>query len=77
MYMKANYFLMVGITAFLFTACGPSKKEKTGGPGPVTESDKTRYNINPNDEVRYGTPDTTKKDSIKGDTAVGLKDYPL
>jgi len=75
--MKAIYFFGVGITAILLTACGPSKKEKTGGPGPVTESDKTRYNLNPNDEVRYGTPDTVSKDSIKGYTAVGVEDYPL
>lgn len=75
--MKTNYFLVVGIGAFLLSGCGQSKKEKTGGPGPVTESDKTRYNINPNDEVRYGTPDTVRKDSTKGDTVTELKDYPL
>lgn len=75
--MKTTYFLFVVASIGMTMSCRQPEKEKTGGPGPVTESDKTRYNINPNDEVRYGTPDTTKKDSIKGDTAVGLKDYPL
>ncbi|WP_164122631.1 MULTISPECIES: hypothetical protein [Sphingobacterium] len=63
--MKAIYFFGLGITVLLLSACGPSKKEKAVGPGPVTESDKTRYNINPNDEVRYGIPDTVDRDSVK------------
>ena len=37
-------------------------------PGPITESDKNRYNLNPNDEVKYGTLDSVMQDSIKQDS---------
>lgn len=76
--MKTIYFFVVGlICGLLLTACEPSKKKNSSDPDPVRESDKTRYNINPNDEVRYGIPDTSTKDSIKEDTVIGIEDYPL
>ncbi len=47
-------------------ACGNSKSEKVedSNPGPVSEMDKSRYNLNQTDEPLYGTTDTLKQDSL-------------
>jgi len=37
-------------------------------PGPVTESDAQRYNLNTHDEFLYGRIDSTTKDSVTKDT---------
>ncbi|MFD2594949.1 hypothetical protein [Sphingobacterium griseoflavum] len=34
-------------------------------PGPVSEMDKSRYNLNSTDEPLYGTTDTLKQDSLE------------
>ena len=51
----------------LMTACGGGKDVETQDtdPGPVSESDKSRYNLNSTDEPLYGTTDTLKQDSLE------------
>lgn len=60
------------ILLLLIMGCGQSSKEsqnvEENGPGPVTEADKQRYNLNTNDEVAYGSIDTVNQDSILQDS---------
>ncbi|TDQ80003.1 hypothetical protein [Sphingobacterium yanglingense] len=61
-----DYFFITMLSALLMIGCRSSTKEVSGksGPGPVTESDKSRYNLNPTDELRYGTLDSANLDSM-------------
>jgi hypothetical protein len=56
----------------LLMSCGQSTKESQesdeNSPGPVTEADKQRYNLNTNDELIYGTVDTLNQDSLRLDS---------
>lgn len=67
--MKNNYLFMVAISVCTVMACGQTKEEKTDSPGPITESDKTRYNLSPSDELEYGTIDSLQSDSARQDSA--------
>lgn len=71
--MKYTLFLMTLMIIWVLSGCGPKQQESTEVPGPVTESDKYRYGINPNDEMSYNDldstdMDTTNKDTTKKDT---------
>ncbi len=70
--MKCNYFFITAIWIFIVAGCGQSKNEgdETGSstPGPITESDKSRYNLNAPDEVIYGTMDSIQSDSTAKDS---------
>ena len=66
---------LLGLAFILFNiSCNQSSNEtqdsntNPNAPGPVTEVDKNRYNLNPNDEVVYGTADTINQDSLSVDT---------
>lgn len=64
-----NYKLFYVVASiFILWGCGQSNNEKTGNPGPITESDKSRYNLNSADEIKYGTIDSIKMDSIRKDS---------
>ena len=56
----------------LLIGCGQSTNESQendeNSPGPVTEADKQRYNLNTNDELIYGTVDTLNQDSLRLDS---------
>ncbi|WP_149915720.1 hypothetical protein [Sphingobacterium cavernae] len=56
----------------LLIGCGQSTNEsqenEENSPGPVTEADKQRYNLNSNDELIYGTVDTLNQDSLRMDS---------
>ncbi|MBD1430522.1 hypothetical protein [Sphingobacterium litopenaei] len=60
------------ILLLLAMGCGQSnsdsKNVEENSPGPVTEPDRQRYNLNPNDEVVYGSVDSLNQDSIRRDS---------
>ncbi len=58
-----SYFLITITSVILMTGCKGPQQDTSGKPGPVTESDKSRYNLNPTDELRYGTLDSANQDS--------------
>ncbi len=60
---RSSYFLIAITSVIWLTGCKGPQKDTNGTPGPVTESDKSRYNLNPTDELRYGTLDSTNQDS--------------
>lgn len=60
---RSSYFLITITSVIWLTGCKGPQKDTSGTPGPVTESDKSRYNLNPTDELRYGTLDSTNQDS--------------
>lgn len=53
----------------LILACNqrPTSAEETS-PGPVTETDKQRYNLNPSDELLYDSMDSLEVDSLAEDS---------
>jgi len=55
--------IILGISAL---SCG--SEQETKDPGPVTQMDKTRYNLNSSDVQLYGTTDTLKQDSLAKDS---------
>ncbi|HLS96115.1 hypothetical protein BC792_103106 [Sphingobacterium allocomposti] len=68
--MKKLVLLFAVSCSLIAIACGDSSKSTTteGGestPGPVSEADKSRYNLNSTDEPLYGTSDTLKQDSLQ------------
>ncbi len=72
--MKMIYYFVIGISVLMLNACESSTETvKTVNHGPVTESDKIRYNLNPTDEIRYGSPDSLDNDSLQTDTLVGAR----
>lgn len=61
-------------TILFFVACGQrNNSEGTSAegndPGPVTEADKQRYNLNNSDVMNYGTLDSADVDTIPTDSA--------
>ncbi|TJZ51460.1 hypothetical protein FAZ15_20295 [Sphingobacterium olei] len=60
------YSLMGIILGIGALSCGSNEEQQD--PGPVTEMDKTRYNLNNSDELLYGTSDTLKQDSLAKDS---------
>ena len=67
--MKKLALLFVLVVPLYLVSCGNDTEKKVEGeestPGPVSEMDKSRYNLNSTDEPLYGTTDTLKQDSIK------------
>ncbi|WDF70153.1 hypothetical protein PQ465_07185 [Sphingobacterium oryzagri] len=67
--MKKLALLFVLGAPLYFSSCGNDTEKKVEGeestPGPVTEMDKSRYNLNSTDEPLYGTTDTLKQDSLQ------------
>jgi hypothetical protein len=64
--MNVIYGLMGIILGIGALSCGSNQEQQD--PGPVTEMDKTRYNLNNSDELLYGTSDTLKQDSLAKDS---------
>lgn len=65
-----NLILAFGLLLVL-VGCGQnSNTEQTdnNAPGPITETDRSRYNINSNEESMYGTMDSLMGDSIRRDS---------
>lgn len=68
--------LRIAIFTIVFglIGCGQSNSDGTSNttdpnaPGPVTEMDRDRYNLNPNDEVVYGSVDSIMQDSARMDS---------
>lgn len=60
---KYNFIWAMVLNVILTMGCGNTSTDQTEKPGPVTESDKSRYNLNPTDELRYGTLDSANQDS--------------
>ncbi|SFS37505.1 hypothetical protein [Sphingobacterium wenxiniae] len=52
----------------LFMACQSGTNNATmtdeNTPGPVSEADQSRYNLNASDKALYGTTDTLNQDSL-------------
>ncbi|TCV10190.1 hypothetical protein EDC17_103635 [Sphingobacterium alimentarium] len=71
--MKTLKITLIAVV-FGLIGCGQSNSEGTSDttdpntPGPVTEMDRDRYNLNPNDEVVYGSIDSVLQDSIRADS---------
>lgn len=69
--MKILSVLFLAVGLFMI-GCGQSNKDsqnnELNSPGPVTESDKNRYNLNSNDELVYGSVDSVMQDSLHADT---------
>lgn len=73
--MKTLQITLLGLVFGLIIGCGQSNNTEgtsditdPNTPGPVTEMDKDRYNLNPNDEVVYGSMDSMLQDSTRIDT---------
>lgn len=68
--MKKLAILFFTVAPLYLISCGGStdKAAESGdslsNPGPVSEMDKSRYNLNSTDEPLYGTTDTLKQDSL-------------
>jgi ABC-type Fe3+-citrate transport system substrate-binding protein len=69
--MKTSSILLITFLLIVI-GCGQTNNESqendTNSPGPVTESDKQRYNLNSNDELIYGSTDTLNQDSLRADS---------
>lgn len=65
--MKYSVIIAAGCL-WLLVGCGPQQQDAVETPGPVTESDKYRYNLNPNDELRYDNLDSTERDTVVKDS---------
>lgn len=69
MMKKLALLFVIGAPLFLIS-CGDNSEKKAEAeadestPGPVSEMDKSRYNLNSTDEPLYGTTDTLKQDSL-------------
>lgn len=66
-----NVSVLITLLLLLVIGCGQSNKSQdneVNSPGPVTESDKNRYNLNPNDELNYGSMDSVMRDSLRADS---------
>lgn len=74
MKVVATLFLSI----IMFMACQSGGKEETttdeSTPGPVSDMDKSRYNLNAADEILYGTTDTLKKDSLEAVDSMQKRD---
>lgn len=69
--MKLFNFFGIIIILFLHVNCNSSsnsEQEAKSDPGPVSEMDKNRYNLNSSDELIYGTTDSLLSDSLNTDT---------
>jgi hypothetical protein len=50
-------------------ACGNrTETNEEAGPGPISEPDKQRYNLNPSDEMLYDSLDSLVADSLAQDS---------
>ncbi len=69
--MKKIAFVLFASLPSLLWSCGGGNSESSSAdsvettPGPVSEMDKSRYNLNSTDEPLYGTTDTLKQDSLQ------------
>lgn len=59
---------------FLIIGCGQSTNEtqdnEVNAPGPVTQADRDRYNLNAHDELNYGSMDSVMRDSLRADSLI-------
>ncbi|TDS12201.1 hypothetical protein [Sphingobacterium paludis] len=68
--MKKMFLTGLAVLPFFMFSCGGNDEKKAtdtdeSTPGPVSEMDKSRYNLNSTDEPLYGTTDTLKQDSLE------------
>ena len=68
--MKKMFLTGFAVLPFFLFSCGGNEEKKASEteestPGPVSEMDKSRYNLNSTDEPLYGTTDTLKQDSLE------------
>lgn len=69
--MKKCTFVLFASLPILLWSCGGGNSDSNAAdsveatPGPVSEMDKSRYNLNSTDEPLYGTTDTLKQDSLQ------------
>ncbi len=69
--MKTTTFVLFASLLLLLWSCGGGSSDSNAAdtvettPGPVSEMDKSRYNLNSTDEPLYGTTDTLKQDSLQ------------
>lgn len=67
-----NLSILFSIFLLIIIGCGQSNNDsqdnEVNSPGPITQSDKNRYNLNPNDELNYGSMDSVIRDSLGGDS---------
>lgn len=66
-----KYFhLLYCLLIFVFLSCGPQETSNgENGPGPVSETDRQRFNLNPADELHYETlQDSIMQDSMMQET---------
>lgn len=71
--MKKSMLILLTIGLLLTVACRQNQKEKMDAPGPVEESDKSRYNLNAGDEVMYDAIDSATVDSLRKDSIAQRK----
>jgi hypothetical protein len=68
-----NFSLLFSTLMLIVIGCGQSNNDsqdnEMNSPGPITESDKNRYNLNPNDEIIYGSMDSVMRDSLRADSS--------
>lgn len=70
--MKTSTILSL-LFLFVIIGCGQSTNKESqetdaAAPGPVTQSDKNRYNLGTNEELVYGSMDSVMRDSLKADS---------
>jgi len=67
-----NLSILISMFLLIIIGCGQSNNDsqdnEVNSPGPVTQSDKNRYNLNSNDEFNYGSMDSLMRDSLRGDS---------
>jgi len=67
---KINIAMSLVFGLFLLACNGSQNNEEKGGePDPITEEDKSRYNLNAPEDLHYGTIDSTQ-DTIPVDSVV-------
>ncbi len=73
---KLTYLIGFALLSVGITSCNQNTQDKGAGaePGPVTEVDKQRYNLNSTDVRLYDSPDSTRIDSVNKDTSDRSRD---
>lgn len=67
--MKIYHFLYLSLMFILFSCGQSTTPSEESGPGPMSETDRQRYNINPSDEMHHETlQDSLMKDSLAQDS---------
>ncbi|MGO1244324.1 MAG: hypothetical protein ACTJHT_13940 [Sphingobacterium sp.] len=68
MKVLSSFFFLALVVALASCSNAGDQTDNTENPGPVSEMDQSRYNLNQSDKSLYGTTDTLNEDSLSRDS---------